>query len=59
MPYTKKKILKEVKQTTYTNHFLKVQSDVCQIRLDYDAHSTAAPSDSEPAGVCTTDYFQA
>ena len=37
----------------------KSASDVCMIRLDFDALTLAAPKSSgTPYGDCTTDYFQ-
>ena len=39
--------------------FEKSQSDVCMIRLDFEALTLAAPqSGTTPNGACTTDYFQ-
>ena len=39
--------------------FKKSESDVCMIRLDFEALTLAAPqSGTNPNGACTTDYFQ-
>ena len=37
---------------------MQSQSDVCQIRLDYDVHTIADPQTAAQAGTCSIDYFQ-